>query len=68
MRQAIINLADRRGDGDHPGLILQRYLAKQNDAGEHRALFYSVLKPHATTRCVACMGSVRALDAVLSGQ
>jgi CRISPR-associated protein Cmr6 len=34
----IINLADKRGHGDHPGLIHQRYLTRQLDAGERCAL------------------------------
>ena len=38
MRQAIINLADRREHGGHPGLILQRYLTLQSNPGERRAL------------------------------
>lgn len=43
MRQAIIELADRRGSGDHPGLILQKYLTKQADPKEKRALFDAAL-------------------------
>lgn len=40
MRQHIIQLARRRGEGQHPGLILTRYLAEQNDEGrDKRALF-----------------------------
>ncbi len=44
MRQAIIDLADRRGHGDHPGVILQKYLTKQADPVERRALFDAALR------------------------
>jgi CRISPR-associated protein Cmr6 len=44
MRQAIINLTDRRGHGDHPGLILQRYLTVQADPKERRTLFEAAMK------------------------
>lgn len=40
MRQSIINLREQRTRGQHPGLILARYLAEQNDEGrDKRALF-----------------------------
>jgi CRISPR-associated protein Cmr6 len=39
MRQAIVNLADGRERATHPGLILQRYLVKQSDRSERRAIF-----------------------------
>jgi CRISPR-associated protein Cmr6 len=38
VRQAIIDLAARRKGGTHPGLILQRYLVRQSDPKERRAL------------------------------
>jgi CRISPR-associated protein Cmr6 len=38
MRQTIIDLADGRKRGSHPGLILQRYLARQRDPEERRNL------------------------------
>ena len=38
MRQAIIDLAGGRERGTHPGLLLQRYLAKQSDPSERRSL------------------------------
>jgi CRISPR-associated protein Cmr6 len=43
VRQAIIDLADRRGRGEHPGLILQKYLIKQSDPTERRALLDAAL-------------------------
>jgi CRISPR-associated protein Cmr6 len=43
VRRAIINLANRRAQGTHPGLLLQRYLAKQADPAERHALFDSAL-------------------------
>jgi CRISPR-associated protein Cmr6 len=46
VRQAIIKLADRRGRGSHPGLILQRYLTNQAPTREEerRALFDATLQ------------------------
>ena len=38
MRQSIIDLAARRRSGHNPGLLLQRYLARQGDPEERRAL------------------------------
>ncbi len=38
MRQSIINLAANRTSGHHPGLLLQRYLTRQADPDERRAL------------------------------
>src|SRR5579883_1204694 len=39
MRQAIVNLNDRRMRATHPGLILQRYVAMQSDPSERRTIF-----------------------------
>jgi len=46
VRQAIIKLADGRGRGSHPGLILQRYLTNQAHTKdeERRALFDATLQ------------------------
>lgn len=38
MRQEIIKLAESRRHGNHPGLILQRYLIRQSDPEERRKL------------------------------
>jgi len=38
MRQAISALTNRRGQAGHPGLLLQRYLTKQANPRERRAL------------------------------
>ncbi len=42
MRQAVINLAEGRGRGTHPGLLLQRYLVGQSDPEERRKLLDAV--------------------------
>lgn len=44
MRQSIIDLADRRTSGDHPGLLLQRYLTRQADPDERRALLDAAMR------------------------
>lgn len=44
MRGPIITLAGSRGNGSHPGLLLQRYLAKQRDPKERGALLDAVVK------------------------
>lgn len=44
MRQPIIDIANRRAHGAHPGLLLQRYLTKQADPEERRALFDATLQ------------------------
>jgi len=36
MRQAIVNIREQRTRGQHPGLILARYLAEQNDEGRDK--------------------------------
>ncbi len=36
MRKAIINLRERRAQGQHPGLMLARYLVEQNDEGRDK--------------------------------
>lgn len=38
MRQAIVSLGDARKRATHPGLILQRFLTRQSDPEERRAL------------------------------
>src|SRR5579883_428883 len=38
MRKAIIDLAEKRRRGTHPGLLLQRYLAEQSNPEERRRL------------------------------
>jgi CRISPR-associated protein Cmr6 len=38
MRQAVVNLAEGRRRGTHPGLILQRYLVRQQNPEERRKL------------------------------
>lgn len=43
MRSQIVEIAHRRQEGQHPGLILQRYLTKQDDPEEHRRLFLAVI-------------------------
>jgi len=44
VRQPIIDIANRRAHGAHPGLLLQRYLTKQADPEERRALFDATLQ------------------------
>ncbi len=40
MRGPILRLAPRRASGQHPGLILARYLAEQNDEGRDKRLLF----------------------------
>ncbi|HLH76746.1 MAG TPA: type III-B CRISPR module RAMP protein Cmr6 [Candidatus Binataceae bacterium] len=44
MRQAIIDLGQRREAGTHPGLLLQKYLSAQKDPQERRALLSAAQK------------------------
>lgn len=43
MRQPMIDLAGRRANGSHPGLLLQRYLVPPADPGERSTLFNAVI-------------------------
>ncbi|NIA13610.1 MAG: type III-B CRISPR module RAMP protein Cmr6, partial [Nitrospiraceae bacterium] len=44
MRNSITDIKDRRGEGEHPGLLLQRYLMRQASPDERRNLYDAVMQ------------------------